>query len=204
MKSRFIGRADRDLVNGLERQMEATLAGVLIAQQVACGGISRASGRKQMNIIEHDGDAWRATVVHNLSRSVSTPIDREDLFRLSRSIDDILDALRDFVREYDLYKLDPDPLQVKVLDSIQSAVERLAIAISLLRTRPRDVPEAALAAKKNDVRRKYQAAMAKLLKAPLSSTTLKQRELLRRLDGVGSRLNDAADAIADGAVKRGR
>jgi uncharacterized protein len=201
---RLGGRAERDLVTGLQRQMEATAAGVGLALQVAEGGVRRGAARKQMRVIEHDGDEWRANVVHNLSRSVNTPIDREDLFRLSRSIDDVLDSLRDFVREYDLYKLDPDPSLAKVLHAIEDATHRLSEAVALLRSRPKDVPEAALAAKKNLVRRRYQTAMAKLLKAPLTSTTLKQRELLRRLDGVGLRLGDAADAIADGAVKRGR
>ena len=40
----------------------------------------------------------------SLAGVLVTPVDREDLFRLSRSIDDVLDNLRDFVREWDLYK----------------------------------------------------------------------------------------------------
>ena len=54
------------------------------------------------------------------------------------------------------------------------------------------------------VRRLYQQQLAELLNEPLDNETLKRRELLRRLDVVGLRLGEAADALADGALKRSR
>jgi hypothetical protein len=64
------------------------------------------------------------------------------------------------------------------------------------------VRRTALGARKNDIRQRYQTAMQAILDEPLSTETLKRRELLRRLDVVGLRIREAADALADGAVKR--
>jgi hypothetical protein len=46
-------------------------------------------------------------------------------------------------------------------------------------------------------------ALAKLYAGELSVETLKARDLLRRLDVVGLRLNEAADFLLDASVKRG-
>jgi hypothetical protein len=45
--------------------------------------------------------------------------------------------------------------------------------------------------------------MARLLAEPLTSETLRRREVLRRLDIVGLRLSEAADHLATAAIKRG-
>jgi hypothetical protein len=46
--------------------------------------------------------------------------------------------------------------------------------------------------------------MARLLAddGPVTAATLRRRELLRRVDVIGLRLGEAANALADGAVKR--
>jgi hypothetical protein len=66
------------------------------------------------------------------------------------------------------------------------------------------VSDGAKAAKKagNKIRRLYERAVAELLQQELSMEVLRQRELLRRLDIVALRLGEAADALADGALKR--
>lgn len=152
--------------------------------------------------IEHDGDEHRRRVVEILSRSFTTPIDREDLFRLSRSIDDVLDNIRDFTREYDLLQHRPDHLLMEVLQGVASAVEDLRTAVTRLGERRASGTRHALQVRKNDIRARYQSAIAALLTRPMSTELLKRRELLRRLDVVGLRLGEAADALADGAVKR--
>ena len=67
-----------------------------------------------------------------------------------------------------------------------------------------EVGTLALAAKKagGQVRRRYQDRLADLYESELSTEVMKARDLLRRLDVVGLRLNEAADALADAAVKR--
>ena len=65
---------------------------------MAKGKLAPGEAHERIAEIEQRGDAMRAELVTRLSGVLVAPIDREDLFRLSRSIDDVLDNLRDFVR----------------------------------------------------------------------------------------------------------
>jgi hypothetical protein len=48
----------------------------------------------------------------------------------------------------------------------------------------------------------YQYETARLFEGEVTAETLKMRELVRRVEIVGTRLGEAADALADGAMKR--
>jgi uncharacterized protein len=145
--------------------------------------------------------------VDGLSGALVTPIDREDLYRLSRAIDDILDDLRDFSREWDLYGLPGQEMFQPLLDEALAALRAMGRAARRIATDPASITEDALKAKKsgNRIRRSYQYAIADLLDgrdAVVTVEMLKMRELLRRLDIVGMRITQAADVLADAAVKR--
>ena len=64
--------------------------------------------------------------------------------------------------------------------------------------------KAVLASKKsaNEIRRQYDVELARLFRGKLTIDVVKSRELLRRLDVVGLRLNEAADRLSDAAIKR--
>lgn len=198
------GRANTDMVGLLVDQIDVTLEGARLARDAALGGTASDTARDAMGGIEHAGDEARGQLVSVLAHALVTPIDREDLFRVSRSIDDVLDNLRDFVREMDLLDA-PDELFAPVIDEVIDALGELREAVDRLVTDPADVQERALAAKKacNRIRRVYQEQMANLLRGEVTASMLRRRELLRRLDVVGLRLGEAVDALTDGAMKRG-
>jgi uncharacterized protein Yka (UPF0111/DUF47 family) len=155
--------------------------------------------------IEHQGDLLRAKFVGKLAHVLVAPIDREDLFRLSRSIDDVLDNLRDFVREWDLFDVSTKDPYGALLEATTAALEDLHRAVRTIARDPKKLTSrTALATKKsaNEIRRLYDEELARLFQRKLSMKVLKIRELLRRLDVVGLRLNEAADVLADAAVKR--
>jgi hypothetical protein len=97
-------RSTGDLVGLLGDQLGCTELGARLVMSMADGSISTEDAYRSMREVEHDGDQARAGLVAALGRVLTTPIDTEDMFRLSRSIDDVLDNLRDFVREVDLYQ----------------------------------------------------------------------------------------------------
>ena len=202
---RELGRGQRaPLIAILERQLEATATACRLARAVAEGSAVPGEAHERMAEIEHGGDVLRRELVTRLEEVVVSPIDREDLFRLSRSIDDVLDNLRDFVREWDLYEIDGGDWFLGVLDAIANGVEDLRLAVRTIASDSKDTSQSALSSKKsaNEVRRLYDAEVGRLFSGELTMEVLKSRELLRRLDVVGLRLNEAADALADAAVKR--
>lgn len=198
------GKSDATLVDHLLQQLDATSRGADLARQMVTGAVATDLGIEQMSAIEGEGDDARRDLIAQLRRSLATPIDREDLNRLSRSVDDILDNLRDLAYEFHLYELVEEPLLTEGIDNLSRGIDDLTEATNSLIERPEEAAQRAAESKKNDVRRSYQQAMAELLTSTdeVDTRLLRRRELLRRLDITGLRLAEAADALADGAVKR--
>ncbi|MDI1462795.1 DUF47 family protein [Catellatospora sp. KI3] len=198
------GRAPRRVLSIVVAQIDAALEGVALAVAVTIGELEPPLARLRIAEIEHVGDAHRGRLVAELGAALTTPIDREDLFRLSRSVDDVLDHLRDYVRETDLYGVRLDAGAVAMLEQVAIGLRELRRALDRLIERPAEAAEAALAAHKRSgrVRHLYAQALADLLSGDITAPVLKQRELLRRLDVVGLRLAECADALADAMLKR--
>lgn len=136
---------------------------------------------------------------------MTTPIDGEDLYRLSGSLDDVLDNLRDFAVELDAYGAAPDERFIAPLDALAQGLDELGEAIGGLSGEVSDIAGPARAAKTaNDARDAFHREMSVLLDGDeVTMATLRDRELLRRLDVAGLRLATAADALVSGALKRG-
>ncbi|WP_228645053.1 DUF47 domain-containing protein [Microtetraspora sp. AC03309] len=198
------GRSGRRIVDLVRGQIAVARAGAVLARSVAEGTIERSAARVQMAEVEHEGDAERAELVRVLRRVLTTPIDREDLFRLSRSIDDVLDHLRDYVRETDLFGPKDLGFAVEPLQAVIDGLDELEVAVDKIIDDPGSVTRAVLATRKacSRVRQLYQTRLAELFAGPLEMDTLRRRELLSRLDAVGRRLGEAADALADAMLKR--
>jgi uncharacterized protein Yka (UPF0111/DUF47 family) len=198
------GRMDGALTEALLGQLKATKEGAWLAMAMIGGEVGRTGAHEQMRSIEHLGDEERARLIDELRTALVTPIDREDLFRLSRSIDDVLDSLRDFVRESHLYRV-PDQIRfTPMLDQVIVGIEALEEAVRSLASRPSVVSHDALEAKKagGAIRRMYQYEISRIFSEEITANAMKERELVRRLEIVGVAIGEAADAIADGAMKR--
>lgn len=200
------GRSDQRLIALLAAQLECTLGGARLAEKLTSSELTLDQAHDRMRDLEHDGDEARARLITELGTVLSTPVDVEDLFRISRSVDDVLDNLRDFVRECGLYhpaSLDfAHPLAqafVEGLEAFQPAIDRLASPAG-------DLQDATFETRKgaSQIRRLYQEQLGQLFERPVDAETLRRRELLRRMDVVGLRLGEAAAALADGALKRSR
>ena len=212
MKITDVRRAIRRLQRGgaaglvviLDRQLAETLSACRLARSLAEGTVDPGEARDSMAEIEHKGDMLRGELVAKLAGVLVAPIDREDLFRLSRSVDDVLDNLRDFVREWDIYKPEAAGEFLGLLEATASGVGDLRRAVLTIAADPKATSQSTLRCKKsaNEVRRRYDVELGKLFCCEFTMEVFKVRELLRRLDVVGLRLNEAADVLSDAAVKR--
>lgn len=202
----IIGRGDDVFVDLLVRQVALALAAATELRDAQHEPELPVDVRERVHQLEDDGDQQRTRLLTELARALTTPIDREDLFRLSRSLDDVLDNLRDFTVELERYGAGPNERFARPLDALVQGLEELDAAIRRLGgAGAGDVAGAARAAKHaNDARNAYHDSMGDLLhEEEVTMHTLRQRELLRRLDVTGLRLGEAADALTSGALKRG-
>jgi hypothetical protein len=198
------GRANSRFVDLLVAQVDAAIEGARLVRRGIAGEVGRADAVEAMREIEHRGDDARGTLVEELRRALVTPIDREDLFRLSGAVDDLLDNLRDFLTARSLFEMERARILEPVIDAICDAFADLRVAFATLNGHRPEVMLQALGAKKsgNAIRRAYDVQLAALLQGEVTAEMLRTRELLRRLDVVGLRFATAADVLSDARIRR--
>lgn len=186
----------------LGTQISLVLQGLDIFAQVTQTTAPTDELRKTMSKVEHAGDRAREAFIQRMAQALSTHLEREDLFRASRSIDDVLDNLRDFVRESVLWDTTATTHMRLAEAPIRSSLESLKNAVTT--TDLSDAQLHCLEARKaaGSLRRVYQEALVEIFEDDLTMDTLKSRELMRRIDIIGLRLSEASDALLDGLVKR--
>ncbi|HEY5388443.1 MAG TPA: DUF47 family protein, partial [Thermoleophilia bacterium] len=191
------------VIAALEAQLTEAAAACRLTRLVADGKVDSGEARQQIAEIERRGNTMRSELVTRLTGVLVAPMDREDLLRLSRSIGDVLDNLRDFVHAWDLYDVEAAGRFSGLLEATASAIGDLRLAVQAIAKDPKDM-KPVLASKKsaNEIRRQFDVELARLFRGELTIDVVKSRELLRRLDVVGLRLNEAADRLSDAAIKR--
>ncbi len=186
----------------LIEQINTAIDATRLANQVCSREADAQASRRPMRRFEHAGDDQRATVVERIDVALTVPLEREDLFRASRYIDDVTDSLRDLVRQMALWDV---PTGRWSKGALRPAIDSLKSLRQSLRTE--DWTESrnhCLKARRHagKLRRVYQDGLTLVFEDELSMDTLKVREILRRIDSVGSRLTEASDALLDGMIKR--
>lgn len=204
---RFFGSGKPDAtIEALKKQVSAAADAARIALEVLHRDASNEDGKTRIEAVEKAGDEARATLVEELTEALGPPIDHEDLFRVSRSVDDVLDSLRDFVTEIDLFGPEDRSGLIAPLEPIAEALDELIEAVAMLEDDPRAVTKLGLRAQKTagKVRKSYQTSLGALFQAEsVTVDMLRSRELLRRLDVIGLRLQEATAGLSDGLMKRG-
>lgn len=186
----------------LVRQVDVAFEALDVANQVLSREASAQASRKTMRTIEHEGDDARIDLAERVNVAFTVPLEREDLIRASRALDDITDNLRDMVREMAKWEVKPGLWSRDALAPGEDALAALRAAVEVAGAE--DSRNACLTARfhAGQLRRKYQNGLTRVFADDLTMDTLKQREVLRRIDTVGVLLTNAADALLDGIVKR--
>src|SRR5262245_40221197 len=93
-----------------------------------------ASVRDEIKKLEHIGDKLTHTIFEELNRSFITPFDREDMYSLTRRMDDVLDLMYHASDLLVLYQIDRlEDGMVMLLDVTRRAVTDIHRAIHTLR-----------------------------------------------------------------------
>ena len=156
---------------------------------------------------EKEADEVRRILIDELNRSFVTPIDREDLFSLSRAIDDVLDYAYTTVEEMVTLGVEPNPYLMRMVSLLRDAAEEINRGVQRLEDRPNVANDHAVRAKalENRVEAVYREAIAALFNGPRDLEhvveMLKLREIYRHLSNAADRGDEAANIIGDIVVK---
>lgn len=162
---------------------------------------------EQLNTKEKEADEFRRLLIDELNRTFITPFDREDLFALSRAIDDVLDYAYTTVTEIVIFKVKPTEYMVQICSLLRDATYELLKAVECLQEHPSVAADHAHRAKKieNKVEAVYREALADLFKDTETVKgvvkAMKMREVYRHLSNAADRGDEAANLLADIVVK---
>ena len=157
--------------------------------------------------MEKEADEVRRILVDELNRTFVTPIDREDIFTLSRAIDDILDYAYSTVDEMSVLHVSPNTYLQRMVSLLRDAAEEVHMAMLRLKDHPGVATDHAQRAKalENRVESVYREAIAALFQGPAEPEhiveMLKLREIYRHLSNAADRGDEAANIISDIVVK---
>jgi predicted phosphate transport protein (TIGR00153 family) len=155
--------------------------------------------------VELRGDNVRRILVDELLHTYATPFDREDLFALSRSIDDILDAANETAIELAMYKIPTPAAFGEMTAALADGARHIRDAVHELLDHPRIAAEMAVRAKRSENRMDnlYHQAVSNLFDSGQEmAAVLKAREIYRHLKNSADRIDRAADQISVIIIKR--
>ena len=200
LKEFFFPR-ERDFLGMLVRQTDKTLEGMKALKEFMKEPNPSNSGR--IKEIETEADELRLNLINELNASFVTPLDREDIFSLSRAIDDIIDYGQRTVEEMLIYEVKPTLHIQRMVDALLEATKNIDLAMQNLKKGPQVVLQYVIKAKKeeNHVEHLYHEALANLFKNKDTIYILKMRELYRHLSNSADRCDEAANIISDIVIK---
>ncbi|MHC1739810.1 MAG: DUF47 domain-containing protein [Anaerolineaceae bacterium] len=158
---------------------------------------------------EKEADEFRRILIYELNKTFITPFDREDLFALSRTVDDVLDYAFSTLEEVELLKVTPTSYMQRIANLLRDAANELLMAVDRLQDYPGVANEHAQRAKalENKVEVLYREALAELFEGVDDPKhvmkVFKYREVYRHLSNAADRGDEAANVIASIVMKKG-
>jgi predicted phosphate transport protein (TIGR00153 family) len=159
---------------------------------------------KRMRDAEHDGDEITHAIVKRVNSTFVTPFDREDIYRLSAGLDDIMDFMEEAVDLVNLYEIDELPRELaNQVEVIQRSAELTADAMPRLRTM-QDLEEYWIEINRleNDGDKSYRRILAKLFNGKRDAlTVMKLKDVVDALEHAIDGFESVANTVEQIAVK---
>ena len=159
---------------------------------------------EEIKEVEHECDTLTHQIIQRLHRTFVTPLDREDIFGLARSLDDVMDAIdatAAIVRLYQITQVRPD---ARILSRIiNDSVDQLVTALQALEKKV-GVKEPAVEINRleNEADRAHQAAVRRLFEEERDPIAIiKWKEILDFLEDATDRCEDVANVLEGVVVK---
>ena len=100
------------------------IKGARLLQEVLKDPVNMAERLDRLQEIEHRGDEMTHAIITALNQTFITPFDREDIHRLTTSLDDVLDFVNAAGVRLRLYRIDAPPSGISRIGGIDRATIR--------------------------------------------------------------------------------
>jgi predicted phosphate transport protein (TIGR00153 family) len=154
--------------------------------------------------VEHKCDHLTHEIIQRLHRTFVTPLDREDIHSLARSLDDVMDAIdasAAVVRLYQIERVRTDARELARL--VKVSAEQVVIAMKALERRSGiSTPAVEINRLENEADRAHQAALRRLFEEERDPIQIiKWKEILDFLEAATDRCEDVANVLEGVVVK---
>ncbi len=158
----------------------------------------------QIKEVEHKCDFLTHEIIQRLHRTFVTPLDREDIHSLARSLDDVMDAIDDSAAIVRLYRIDHvRPAARDLARVIKASADQMLVALRALERR-KGVAEPAVEINRleNEADRIHQEAVRLLFDEERDPIVIiKWKEILDFLEDATDRCEDVANVVEGVVVK---
>jgi predicted phosphate transport protein (TIGR00153 family) len=157
--------------------------------------------------VEHKCDFLTHEIILRLNKTFVTPLDREDIHSLARSLDDVMDAIDDAAALIPLYKITTVRAGARELARVVAqSTDALRPAVEALEARKDGVLQHTVEINRleNEADRIHQRAVGQLFeeeKDPIM--VMKWKEILDLLENATDRCEDVANLLDNVVVKHG-
>jgi uncharacterized protein len=156
--------------------------------------------------VEHKCDFLTHEIIQRLNRTFVTPLDREDIHALARSLDDVMDAIDASATLIRLYKLETVRFGARELAHIiTDCTKQVRLALDAMEQHKGLITHAVeINRLENEADRTHQHAVSRLFddeRDPLS--VIKWKETLDFLEDATDRCEDVANVLEGVMVKHG-
>jgi len=156
---------------------------------------------------EHACDGLTRSIIDRLNRTFVTPLDREDIHELARSLDDVMDAIDAAASRIRLYRLSKVRFGARELAKIITAsTAQVRMAMQTLEQKKRVVVDHAIEINRleNEADRQHQEAILRLFDDEHDPiVVMKWKEALDFLEEATDRCEDVANVLEGVVVKYG-
>jgi uncharacterized protein Yka (UPF0111/DUF47 family) len=189
-----------DLLGTLSEQIDVTAEGLTAFRRWAAG---EPDCSDDVRAAEHAADDVKARFIQTVREAFTTPLEPEDLFELSRGLDEVINGAKNTVREAEVMQLTPDEAMSEMAELLSEGVNHLRLAFEALDANHGEASVEAAAAIKTQRRleRVYRRAMSTLIDSDDLRRVVGYQELYRRMAKISDEVVGVADRVNYSVVK---
>lgn len=190
----FLPRAP-DVLGMLREQAAITVDGI---DELVAWAHGDAAAADRLRKLEHQADDRKRELREALTEAFSTPLEPEDIFELSRGLDEVLNSAKNTVREAEAMETAPDDAIAEMAGELAEGTKRLEETFAMLEQGDRAAATATADRAVKDHRHlqhTYRTAMSALIAVQDLRELGARRELYRRLARTGDELARVAERV---------
>jgi uncharacterized protein Yka (UPF0111/DUF47 family) len=155
--------------------------------------------------LEHRADQVKRLLFRELRETFAPPLDGEDIFVIGQGLEDIMNQIKNVVRESDVLEVPPDDGVREMAETLRLGIETLARAVDDLTGDHQGATDAAdeVISCNHDLEHVYRRVMSESLIEGDLRQVMEKRELYRRLSRLGDAISDVAERVWYAIVKEG-